>query len=44
MQLWFMMSKDYMVTKDLTPDFVQIMSHWQLAEPLSYTTHKGQEP
>ena len=37
-----MMSKDYMDTKDLTPDFVQIMSHRQFAELLSFTTELGQ--
>ena len=37
-----MMNKDYTDTKDLTPDFVQIMSHLQLAELLSFTTELGQ--
>ena len=36
--------KDYTNTKDLTPDFVQIMSHRQLAELLSFTTELGQSP
>ena len=39
-----MMSKDYTDTKDLTPDFVQIMSHRQFAELLSSMTELGQSP
>ena len=37
-----MLIQDYMVTQDLTPDFVQIMSHRQLAKLLSFTTELGQ--
>ena len=37
------MIKEYAVTKDVTPDFILIMSHRLLAELLSFTTKLGQE-